>query len=69
MDDLYKIRMEGNIANLERTMYPRFVLVLDCSRPIYEILKFTLLDTCDSEEIHDAITELEIYIRNFQGRK
>lgn len=66
MSELYKISMEGNIAFLERISYPRFIIKLDCTKPIFEILDFNLLDTCSSEEIHDAINELEVFIRNLQ---
>jgi hypothetical protein len=66
MQDKFKVSIENNLAILERTVYPRLVVVLDCSKPIFEIVSCKLLDECGSQEVHNAIDDITEFIRNMQ---
>jgi hypothetical protein len=66
MQHKFKVSKENNLAVLERTIYPRLVVVLDCSKPIFEIVSCKLLDECGSEDVHNAIDDITKFIRIMQ---
>lgn len=68
MENKFLVQIKGKCHLLERLIFPRFRAVLDCDKPLPEIIKIRFIDDCDPRAMAEAIREIEPFLRNY-GRQ
>ena len=62
----FDIKKEGKVFQIERIMYPRMSLIIDCTLPMPQIRDIKLLDECSADEFKSILFSLEELIKTLK---
>lgn len=59
----FDIRKEGNMFHIDRIIYPRMSLIIDCTLTMPQLKNITVMDECSATEIKEILSSVEDLIR------